>query len=142
MGMPSRGDLRPATLHDPPRILLAEDDDEMRRLLAEALRKDGYDVMAIADGKRLLVALAGTMADSTHTGTWDLVLSDVRMPGHSGLQVLEEVRAARWQVPFILMTAFADDAAHAQARALGAILFDKPFDLGKLRATVASLLWR
>ncbi|MGH7440931.1 MAG: response regulator [Polyangiaceae bacterium] len=124
------------------RILVAEDDDEMRRLVAEALRKDGYDVLAISDGRQLLSALAGDLPDRRGDSHWDLVVSDVRMPGPSGLRILEQVRAARWQIPFILMTAFGDTTMHVRARALGAVLFDKPFDVTKLRTAVASLLWR
>jgi DNA-binding response OmpR family regulator len=136
------GPLRSASLHDPPRILVVEDDDEMRRLVAEGLRKDGYDVVAVSDGSRLLESLAGSRVAGNDAGHWDLVVSDVRMPGHSGFRILEEMRAAKWHVPFILMTAFGDSTTHQQAHALGAILFDKPFDLTTLRTAVASLLRR
>lgn len=130
------------TAHDPPRILVAEDDAEMRRLVVEALRKDGYDVVPISDGGRLLVNLAHEAADCGGADRADLVVSDVRMPICTGMQILEQLRAVGWPVPVILMTAFGDEATRDHARALGAILFDKPFELRDLRAAVAMLLGR
>jgi len=70
----------------------------------------------------------------------DLVVSDVRMPICTGMQLLEQMRAAAWQVPVILMTAYGDAMIRERAVVLGAMLFDKPFVLGDLRAAVASLL--
>lgn len=127
-------------MHHPPRILVAEDDSDMRQLVVEALRKDGYDVTAVADGGRLLVTLAHEIVDGSGADLADLVVSDVRMPICSGMQILEQLRASRWPVPVILMTAFGDAATREHARALGALLFDKPFDLNALRVAVASLL--
>ena len=136
---PWRDALTAAPLHDPPRVLLAEDDVEMRRLVAEALVDDGYDVIPVADGGRLLVTLARGQIDRDDV---DLVVSDVRMPVCTGLQILEQLRAARWRIPFILMTAFGDSVTRGQARSLGAVLFDKPFDIDDLRTAVACLLRR
>lgn len=112
----------------------------MRQLVVEALRKDGYEVTAVADGGRLLVTLAHEIVGGRGTDLADLVVSDVRMPICSGMQILEQLRAAHWPIPVILMTAFGDAATREHARALGALLFDKPFDLNALRAAVASLL--
>jgi DNA-binding response OmpR family regulator len=139
---PWRSALTAAAIHDPPRVVVAEDDDEMRRLVVEALRKDGYDVVAVSDGGRLLVTLAREFSDDGGAGLADLVVSDLRMPICSGMQILEQVRAARWRIPVILMTAFGDATTREQARTLGALLFDKPFDVDDLRTAVASLLRR
>jgi DNA-binding response OmpR family regulator len=139
---PWRAALTASPIHEPPRILVAEDDDEMRRLVVEALRKDGYDVVAVNDGGRLLVALAHGFVDRGGADLADLVVSDVRMPVCTGMQILEQLRAAHWHVPMILMTAFGDPATREHARTLGALLFDKPFDLDDLRTAVASLLRR
>jgi DNA-binding response OmpR family regulator len=128
------------TTHDPPRVLVAEDDPDMRALVAEALRRDGYVVETAADGGRMLVALARQWIDARGAHLVDLVVSDLRMPICSGLQILEQLRAARWDNPVILMTAFGDDEVRRRALALGALLFDKPFDLHELRAAVASVL--
>jgi DNA-binding response OmpR family regulator len=131
-----------APVHDPPRVLVAEDDSEMRRLVVETLRKDGYDVTAVPDGGRLLTTLAHGFVDDGGSGLADLVVTDIRMPGRSGMQVLEQLRASHWQMPVILMTAFGDPATRELARALGAVLFDKPFDLDDLRRAVSTLLRR
>jgi DNA-binding response OmpR family regulator len=125
----------------PARIVVAEDDADMRGLLAEALRKDGHDVIEAADGQRLLVAVVSAGFRET-TRPVDLVVSDIRMPLGSGLDILQALRAARWTNPVILMTAFGDDETRARAEALGARLVDKPFELRALRAAVRELLPR
>jgi DNA-binding response OmpR family regulator len=140
--LPWREALTAAPLHRPPRVLVAEDDPEMRRLVCEALREDGYHVIAVGDGGRLLVTLAHEIVEDGGVELADLVVSDVRMPVCSGMQILEQLRAVRCRVPFILMTAFGDAASRDHARSLGAILFDKPFELEDLRTAVASMLRR
>jgi DNA-binding response OmpR family regulator len=137
-----RAALTAAAVHDPPRILLAEDDAEMRRLVAEALRRDGYELICVSDGGRLLVTLAHEFVDRSGGDLADLIVSDLRMPICSGMQILEQVRAAHWPIPVILMTAFGDRRTREHARMLGAVLFDKPFDLDDLRTAVAALLRR
>jgi DNA-binding response OmpR family regulator len=121
-----------------PRILLAEDDDDMRSLVAAALREDGHDVVEVGDGGRLLVCLA--RAYGAETVGYDLLVSDVRMPVCTGLQILESLRLARWPTPVILMTAFGDEQTRAQAEGLGAVMFMKPFDMDDLRTAVLNLL--
>ena len=139
---PWRAALLAAPVHEPPRVLVAEDDEQMRGLLVESLGKDGYELIALPDGGRLLVTLAHEMVDDQGVGMADLVVSDVRMPVCTGLQILEQLRAARWTIPVVLITAFGDPATHERARALGAVLFDKPFDVDDLRTAVASMLRR
>jgi CheY-like chemotaxis protein len=126
----------------PFRILLAEDDDEMRSMVADALRGDGHDVVELADGGRLLVDIAARLKTGAADDSLDLIVSDIRMPVCSGLQILTALRDARWHTPVILMTAFGDDATRRQAESLSAVLFDKPFDLDDLRTAVANLLPR
>jgi DNA-binding response OmpR family regulator len=118
-----------------PRIVVAEDDPEMRDLVASALHKDGYEVTAVEDGARLLVWVVSRRADLPA----DLIISDLRMPISSGLQILRGLREAGWTIPFILLTAFGDEQTRAEAESLGAIFFDKPFELGQLRTAVGSL---
>jgi DNA-binding response OmpR family regulator len=125
-----------------PRVLLAEDDADMRRLVVEALQKDGYEVIAVPDGGRLLVTLARELADADSSALPDLIVSDIRMPTCTGMQILEQLRAVHRNVPVILMTAFGDAATREHARSLGAVLFDKPFDLNDLRAAASRLLRR
>lgn len=126
----------------PLRVLVAEDDHEMRRLVVEALRADGYEVSAVPDGGRLLVTLAHRIVDREGEAVADLIVADIRMPICTGLQILEQLRASHRWVPFILMTAFGDARTRAHASQLGATLLDKPFAVAELRAAVAALLPR
>jgi DNA-binding response OmpR family regulator len=124
----------------PPRVLIAEDDPEMRRLVVDALRKDKYDVVEETDGGRLLVRIAAIYTFATTVDPFDLIVSDVRMPVCTGLDILKGLRDAKWDTPVILMTAFGDDETRARAHKLGALLFDKPFTMSALRAKVRELL--
>jgi len=126
----------------PFRILVAEDDAEMRRLVADTLRDDGYDVVELADGGRLLVDIATRLKAEAEGDAVDLIVSDIRMPICTGLQILEVLREGRWRTPVILMTAFGDDATRKHAKRLMAVLFDKPFDLDDLRTAITNLLPR
>ena len=127
-----------AQRHGPARILLAEDDSEMRSALAAAMREDGYSVIEVGDGGRLLihVVLALRHADKVV----DLGVTDIRMPVTTGLRVLQAARDIGNRVPFIVCTAFPDDATRSAAKQLGAVIFEKPFDIDQFRATVQSLL--
>lgn len=117
------------------RVLLVEDDPEMRELMALALRGDGYEVREAADGLEALRLLG-----AEENPGFDLVVSDVRMPGCSGLEMLQRLRGRPSQIPVVLVTAFGDRETHARARRLGAALLDKPFELNDLRELVFEAL--
>jgi DNA-binding NtrC family response regulator len=121
------------------KVLIAEDDREMRRVLARALAGDGHDVDVVSSGDELLHRL-GTAELSRHRARPDLVVSDVRMPGLSGLEVLSGLRDAHWDTPMILMSGFGDPTLEASAERLGAVLFRKPFDVDDLRTAVIHFL--
>jgi DNA-binding response OmpR family regulator len=139
---PWRTALTASPVHTPARILVAEDDEGMRSAVVETLRNDGYQVSEASDGGRLLVAIAREYLHVEGTDLIDLLVSDVRMPVCTGLQILEQMRAASSSLPVILMTAFGDESMRKQALLLGAVLFDKPFDIDDLRTAVACLLRR
>ncbi len=122
------------------RVLVAEDDPEMRRLVAEALRKDGHHVEEEADGGRLLVRVAALQSFEGTADPFDLIVSDIRMPVCSGLDIAQGLRDARRETPVILMTAFGDQETRARAHELGVVLFEKPFEIKALRLIVRSLL--
>ncbi len=124
------------------RVLLAEDDAEMRSVVADALRGDGYEVFEAVDGGRLLVDIAACLKGGDGANPVDLIVSDIRMPICTGLQILAALRDAHWRTPVILMTAFGDEAVRRHAESLDAVLFDKPFELDDLRTAVANLLPR
>ena len=120
------------------RIVVAEDDGEMRKLVVATLRAAGHDILEVADGGRLLVLLARCARD--HALVPDLIVSDIRMPVMTGLSMLKGVREAHWTIPVILMTAFPDADATWRAESLDATVLAKPFPLGELRELVARRL--
>jgi DNA-binding response OmpR family regulator len=123
------------------RILLAEDDVEMRALLVWSLRREHYDVTECVDGFDLLSKLEGFLRDFGGLAGFDLVISDICMPGATALEVLESMRGCENLPPVILVTAFGDAHTHSEAARLGAaVLFDKPFEIRDLLAKVRELL--
>lgn len=121
----------------PQRVLVAEDDPEMRRLLTASIAADGYEVTNADSGPALLMAIGRFGLQNTLPA---VIVSDVRMPGLSGLRVLEWLRGAGWSVPMILISAFIDDELVERATQLGAAsVLSKPFDLDDLRAEVTRL---
>ena len=124
-----------------PLLVLAEDDDEFRTLLARTLRREGFIVAELNNGSQLLRALvAGRKSQGSEIA---LVISDIRMPGASGLDALAGIDPTSWPIPVVLMTGFGDRETHAAAKKLGAAaVIDKPFDLDELLALVTKLLHR
>lgn len=128
-------------VHDPPRVLVAEDDRDLRDMLVEILSFEGYDVQEAKDGGRLLVALTSS-ATCGYADGLDLLVSDICMPICTGIQIVESLRAAHCGVPVILITGSVDDRTRFQAARLGAVLLQKPFTLAELTNAVAELLQR
>ncbi len=131
-----------ATVTDPHHILLAEDDMEMRALLVLSFRKAGYKVTQCRDGVGLLTHLeAFLLPDESEHEDVDLIISDIRMPGFTGMEVLEGIPKNKGFPPIILITAFGDEETHAQGKKFGAAaMFDKPFDMDDLLAKVHELV--
>jgi CheY-like chemotaxis protein len=116
------------------RILVAEDDVHMRRLVARALRTTGYRVVEAADGVEVLSRIESTIWHDRHD-VIRAVVADMNMPGLTGLDVLAALRCAEVDTPFILITAYGDANVRREARALGAAaVIDKPFGLGESSA--------
>jgi CheY-like chemotaxis protein len=132
----------PSVSGRPARILVADDDTEMRNLLASSLRGDGYDVVEATSGPDLLEEVS-MLLFSGQAVPVDLIISDERMPGMLGSEVLAGLRESRWPTPFVLITGFGDAETHRRAFSLGArAVFDKPFDLDELKRTVETILAR
>ena len=123
----------------PARIIVAEDDREMRRLMVDSLREDGYEVHEVADGAELIVRLEDAFF-LDRTPPIDLFVTDIRMPGHTGLHVVRSLRAAGIYVPGVIITAFGNTETRDEAVSLGAELLEKPFKMAALRALVRYLL--
>jgi CheY-like chemotaxis protein len=111
-----------------PTVLLAEDDQELRNELAAILRQHGCRIVEAASGSELVDRIAGELHFMRDLG-FDVVVSDVCMPGSTGLEVLGGLRSAQLRVPVVLISAFANAETRYIARELGAQLLDKPFDL-------------
>ncbi len=117
------------------RILVAEDDDLTRELLGKVLRRDGHEVVEVADGADAL--------ERFKAAPFDLVLSDVQMARASGMEILDVVSATSPDTPVVLITAYAEPGAAMDAISRGAADYlAKPVDVVALRATVARALER
>ena len=122
-------------------ILLAEDDKEMRGLLTLMLRKEGYQVCECVDGLSLLDMLSSFFLPDEEHENFDLIISDIRMPGVTGMEILMGANELEDFPPIILITAFGDKETHMQAERLGAVaLLDKPFDIDEMLMKVRAIL--
>jgi response regulator NasT len=122
----------------PRRVVVAEDDAEMRRILVETLTSEGCEVLAVADGGDLLVELA--QSNRHNFDVVDLIVTDMRMPRCSGLQAAAAIRAIRPRVKILLVTAFAEESTYARAKSIGVTVLEKPFSMDRLREVTRSLL--
>jgi len=121
-------------------IILAEDDEELRSLLSGLLKKRGYQVKECINGMELLEHF-GDFTDEQRAEKIDLIVSDIRMPGFTGMEILDFLHDNGDFPPVMLITAFGDYRTHAEAERLGVAAFlDKPFDLDEFMSTVAWVL--
>ena len=123
-----------------PIVLLAEDDHEMRSLIAWTLQKAGYKVVNCRNGFELFQRLRANLRKSRIRG-YDLVLADIRLPGLDDFDVLEDMQSRAKCPPIILITSFGDDDTHLRAQRMGVeAMFDKPFDMDDLVRVVGELV--
>jgi DNA-binding NtrC family response regulator len=112
-----------------PRILIVDDDAGQRSLLKSFLSGQGFEIQPVESGERALEVLRG--------GGFNMMISDVRMPGLSGLETLRLVRAEHPVLPVLLVTAYADIREAVGAMRDGALNYlAKPIDLDELLANV------
>jgi two-component system nitrogen regulation response regulator GlnG len=112
------------------RVLIADDEESIRMVLGTALTQAGYHIETVANGSDALAALG--------TGNFDVAILDIRMPGVSGLDVLQRIRATDNAVIVIVITAQDTMANAIDAMRRGAFNYlAKPFDLDEVRALVA-----
>lgn len=124
----------------PVRVLIAEDNAALRDVLCRALRRAGYEVIEAGDGVECVGYAQPWVFRGRPVVPPDVIVSDVRMPGWSGLEALEILRAGDQPAPIILMTAFGSDETHALAARLGAsYVLDKPFAVDDLVALVGEM---
>ena len=114
------------------RILLAEDDDSLRGFLARALERAGYEVTACADGEEAVAAL---------DEPWDLLLTDIVMPGIDGIEVARQAAARQPGLRIMFITGFAAVAlAAGDRRPAGAKVLSKPIHLREIVAEVERMI--
>ena len=112
-----------------PRILIVDDEPSMREMLRIVLRRDGYDVVVAQNGADGLDRLRGE--------PFDLLLSDIRMPDISGVEVLRAAKQIHPEILAFMMTAFASTETAVEAMRLGALdYFTKPFSMDELRLKI------
>jgi two-component system response regulator HydG len=113
------------------RILVIDDDDAVREAMSRMLRAAGYTVQAACSGEDGF--------ELARAGAFDVILSDMRMPGISGLDVLKRLRGVRVDAAFIVMTGFGTVDTAVEAMKLGAVDFvQKPFFRDELLMRVRS----
>jgi two-component system, NtrC family, response regulator PilR len=113
----------------PPRILVVDDERSMRELLAIVLRREGYEVLLAENGKMAVEALAREPVD--------LLISDIKMPDMSGVEVLRAAKKIDPDILGIMITAFASTETAVEAMRLGACDYlSKPFDVDLLKMKV------
>ena len=124
----------------PPRVIVAEDEADVRQLVAVALRGLGYEIVEASSGADLLDKLGDVLIHDDVAGRPDVIISDIRMPGLTGLEILAGLRQADWPTAIVLMTAYADLDTREEAMRLGAdALFAKPFDIDDLMTAVVNM---
>jgi excisionase family DNA binding protein len=117
----------------PPRVLVVDDEASIRDLLLKTLALADYEVDAAQDGRAAL--------DRLRAGTYDLLITDLRMPGVDGLTVIREARRYRPDLPIIIITGYSTEEAAIEAIELGvAGYLTKPFRIPKVLATAAKAL--
>ena len=117
------------------RILIADDEEAIRSLIARALRQDGHEVVTATDGAHALDVLG------QERGAFELLLSDIRMPVMDGIALAHAAARAHPAVTILLMTGYADQ--RERAHGLDALIHDviaKPFSLATIRSAVNGAL--
>ena len=123
-------------------ILVVDDEPDVEHLFRQQFRRDirsGRFVMEFAASAQEALERAKAIADPMLI----LILTDINMPGMSGLEMLPKVKAARPNVPVIMITAYGDEATIKKAAELGAAgVLTKPIDFGLLREEIEERLQR
>ena len=113
----------------PPRILVVDDERSMRELLAIVLRREGYEVLLAENGRAAI--------DTLEREPVDLLISDIKMPDLSGVEVLRAAKKIDQDILGIMITAFASTDSAVEAMRLGACDYlSKPFDIDLLKMKV------
>jgi DNA-binding NtrC family response regulator len=116
-------------------LLIAEDEDRMRRLLGIMLGNKGHELTLCADGEEALLKFQEKQVD--------LVLTDLRMPKLNGVELIERIRAVAPEVPILVMTAYGSIESAVEAMRKGAVDYiTKPFEEARLHLAIESAFER
>ncbi len=115
------------------RILVVEDDEGMRSLLRDFFEEEGFEVETAEDGAKVVPRLIKR--------SFDLVITDIRMPGLSGLDIVPTLKQIQPGVAVLVITAFGGKDVRNRTLARGADAYmEKPLQLEKLRTLVTQLI--
>jgi DNA-binding NtrC family response regulator len=115
--------------HDKKRILVIEDDEEMRALLKDFFLEEGFETDSVSNGSEAFRILVKE--------SFVLVITDIRMPGLTGLDILPGIRKLQPEVPIIVITAFGSEEIRDRAMARGATSYlEKPIHFHNLRTLI------
>ena len=117
------------------RVLIADDEESMRLLVARAIALDGHDIVTAEDGAEALEIL------TREDGAFDLLLTDIKMPVMDGIALALNAARSFPALPILLMTGYADqrERAHGLDQLVRDIVL-KPFTLAEIRRAVAAAL--
>jgi len=115
------------------RILLVEDEKPLCLLYEEELSKDGYDVTAVTDAEAALEALGAS--------AFDLIVTDIRMPGKDGIELITQIMGLRKDIPIIINSAYQSYKEDFMTWAADAYVV-KSTSLNELKAKIRELLER
>lgn len=111
------------------RVLVAEDDREVREALCDLLRVHGYEVVDLSDGEDVYEYVHDSVEMDVPKPRAHALLTDLRMPNMSGAEVLSYFRTLGWCLPTVVVTAFGDEETRRELLALGAAaVLEKPVD--------------
>lgn len=115
------------------KALIIEDDEGMRSLLEDFFKEEGFEADSVSDGSEAYRKLVRE--------TFDLIITDVRMPGLTGLDILPGIKRLHPEAPVIVITAFGSEEVHRKALLRGADAYlEKPVHLLKLRTLIHGLI--
>jgi DNA-binding NtrC family response regulator len=118
---------------DTRRILVIENDQDIRSLLTDFIKNEGYEADSVEKGTYAFKKLM--------TGSFDLIITDIWLPGFSGLDILQGLKKIQPETPVVVITAFEDEDAHSEAYERGANAYlEKPIQLKKLRELIHEMV--
>jgi excisionase family DNA binding protein len=116
-----------------PRVLVADDEASVRDLLSKTLALAEYDVDVVPDGR--------SAVDRLRVLPYDLLITDLKMPGVDGLSVIREARSLKADIPIIIITGFSTEASAIEAVNLGVSGYlTKPFRIPRVLSVAARAL--